>query len=171
MRPSFLCLSLSAKAVAALLRAETIGDIEPHWDLIENHVSVGVEFRQVLARRRRWAGDFDGSYAAFSRIVLAGIETSSKSCRSCFGDWDRERTERFEVPLVDLLDDPVAVVDQLFMLPYEDDAFRLDLFKQLRELCATNLLVASGFRPDTNIRRLNANYSCRPEEQDRRGIG
>jgi hypothetical protein len=37
------------------------------------------------------------------------------------------------------------------LFPYDDDTMRLGLFLRLREQLATNMLVASGFRPDDNI--------------------
>src|SRR5205085_633880 len=110
-----------------------------------------VGFREVVTRRRRWSADFTRYYAAFSRIILDNTDALFKALpESCFGQWGEDKGDTFEVVLLDLLDDPAAIVDRLFMVPYDDDSFRLDIFKKLRELCANNILIASGFRPDTN---------------------
>jgi hypothetical protein len=159
-----------AEATETLLSAESIGDIQPLWDLIDSDLAVGVGFREVIARRRRWSGNFDTFYGAFSRIVLANVDALFKTLpESCFGDWDRDTSDTFDVVLLDLLDDPAAIVDRLFMVPYDDDSFRLDIFTQLRELCANNLLVASGFRPDTNIREVEHKLVRAPNQKNRTG--
>jgi len=159
-----------AEATERLLRAEAIGDIEPKWDLIDTDLAVGVEFREVIARRRRWSLDFDRYYGAFSRIVLANIDAVFKTLpESCFDRWSDEKSDMFEVVLLDLLDDPAAIVDRLFMVPYDDDSFRLDIFKQLRELCANNMLVASGFRPDANIREVEHKLIRAPNQRNKTG--
>jgi len=169
-RPAVPILVAVACAIEALLRAESIGDIEPRWDAIEGDVGVAVEFRQVLARRRRWSQSFDEYYGAFSRIVLDNIEAIFKTLpESCFGHWDRERSDTFDVVLLDLLDDPAAIIDRLFMIPYDDDTFRLDIFKQLRELCVSNMLIASGFRPDIDARSVEHKLIRAPNQKNKTG--
>lgn len=171
-RPAVPILVEVARATEALLRAESIGDIEPRWDKIESDVAAAVEFRQVCARRRRWAQSFDEYYGAFSRIVLDTADMIFKSLPdSCFGSNDewRNKDDTFEVVLLDLLDDPAAIVDRLFMLPYDNESFRLDLFHQLRELCASNLLVASGFRPDANIGEVEHKLLRAPNQRNKTG--
>jgi|SRR5215469_4534850 len=159
-----------AMAAEALLRAEGIGDITPLWDQIEGDLSIAVSFREMLAGRRRWATGFERHYAAFSRIVLDNFEAILNTLpESCFGDWEVARTDTFDVVLLDVLDDPTGIIDRLFMVPYDDDSFRLDIFKQLRELCASNLLVASGFRPDTNIREVEHKLVRPPNQKGKTG--
>lgn len=154
-RPTLGLLVVVTEAVEGLLGAEGIGDITPLWDLIDSDVAVAIEFRCMVVRRQRWASDFDQMFGAFSRIVVEGLVGFYATLpESCFGITDPKRGDTFDVPVIDLLDDPVTTVDRLFMLPYANDSFRLDVFNQLREVCATNLLVASGFRPDTNIRQV-----------------
>ncbi|MGH9807381.1 MAG: helicase HerA domain-containing protein, partial [Terriglobia bacterium] len=141
------------EAVETLYRAEDIGDLVAKWPVIETSVGAATEFREMLPRRRRWSADFDQMNGAFERIVLENIEALFQSLpESCFPSNDDERGDSFEVPLIDLLDDPVSAVERLFMLPYDDDSFRLDIFKKLRELCGGNLLEASGFLRSDNIR-------------------
>jgi len=150
--PVLPILLATAEAYYRLYRAEAVGPIEAKWDVIETSIEAAVEFREMLPRRRRWAADFRIMHGAWKRIVLdATSDFFSVLPETCFGYRSSEEGDTFEVPLIDLLDDPAEVVDRLFMLPYDDDSFRLDLFKQLRELCATNLLTASGFRGDANI--------------------
>jgi len=168
--PATPILVAVAEATENLLRAESIGDIKPIWDLIDSDLPVGVEFREVIARRRRWACNFDTFYGAFSRIVLANVDALFRALpESCFDRWDNETSDTFEVVLLDLLDDPAAIVDRLFMVPYDDDSFRLDIFRQFRELCANNLLVASGFRPDTNIREVEHKLIRAPNQKNKTG--
>lgn len=172
-RPAAAILVEVACAIETLLRAESIGDIEPCWDRIDGDMAVAVEFRQVCARRRHWSQSFDEYFGAFSRIVLETVEAVfSILPESCFtGSWEewQNRSDTFEVVLLDLLDDPAAIIDRLFMLPYDNDSFRLDLFNQLRELCASNLLVASGFRPDTNIREVEHKLVRAPNQKNKTG--
>jgi hypothetical protein len=170
--PAVPILVALAEAIETLLRSESIGDIEPHWDLIESHVEVGVEFRQVLARRMRWSGEFSRLYGAFRRIVLEAADAFFKSLpESCFGDWDRGRDDTFDVVLLDLLDDPAKTVEQLFALPYDDDSFRFDLFKQLRELCVHNLLIASGFQPTADVHEVKHRFIYPTGEKNKSKTG
>ncbi|MBV8799244.1 MAG: type IV secretion system DNA-binding domain-containing protein [Alphaproteobacteria bacterium] len=169
-RPAVPILVEVATAIEAIFRAESIGDIEPRWDRIGNEVAVAVEFRQMLSRRRGWAQGFSERYAAFSRILLESMSAVFDALpESCFGHWDKEASDTFEVILLDLLDDPAAIIDRLFMVPYDDDSFRLDLLWQLRELCATNMLIASGFQPDTNIREVQRKLVRAPDQKGKTG--
>src|SRR5689334_18381175 len=154
-RPVLPILLACAEAYYNLSRAESIGPIEPKWDAIAASVDVASEFRQLLPRRRRWAADFDTMHGAWKRIVIAATQRLFEVLpESCFGTMDLEKQDSFEVPVLDLLDDPAAIVQHLFLVPYDDETFRLDLFHQLRELCATNMLIASGFTPDTDLREV-----------------
>lgn len=142
------------EAAEALFRAEGIGPIKPIWPAIEGDVSVGVEFRQMLARRRRYAADFNRLHGIVTGQLQAACEAVIEALpESCFRDWDRE-SPSFEVPLIELVDRPADLVQHLLLFPYDDETMRLELFLSLRERYATNLLVASGFPPDANIHEL-----------------
>ncbi len=54
------------------------------------------------------------------------------------------------MPLIELIDDPATLIEQLFIFPYTDETMARELFFELRERYGTNLLVASGFPPDAN---------------------
>lgn len=150
--PTLPILIALADAFYELYHAEAVGPLEANWTAVENNIEAAMEVREMLPRRRRWAADFGTMHAAWKNIVLtATSELFSVLPEACFGRTDGQRGDTFEVPLIDLLDDPALVVDRLFMLPYADDSFRLDLFKHQRELCATNLLIASGFQGNENI--------------------
>lgn len=139
----------------ALFRAEGIGPIKPIWPAIEGDVSVGVEFRKVLARRRRYAADFNRLHGIVTSQLEAACDAVIEALpESCFRDWDRE-SPSFEVPLIELVDRPAELVQHLLLFPYDDETMRLELFLSLRERYATNLLVASGFPPDANIHELS----------------
>jgi hypothetical protein len=156
--PALPVLVAMFEAIEGLYRAEDIDPIEVNWDVIATDVAGAAEFRAMMVRRRRWATDFAQMNGAFRRIVLTAMGDFIRALpECCFSEWDPERGDTFDVPLIDLLEAPVAVVDRLFMLPYDNDSFRLDLFAKLRELCASNMLVGI-------FRRLNRDDSD-PETQ------
>jgi len=168
--PALPILLATAEAYYTLYRAEAVGPIEAKWDVIDTSIEAAVEFRDMLPRRRRWAADFAAVHGAWKRIVLdATSDFFAALPESCFGYRSEGSKDTFEVPLIDLLDDPASVVDRLFILPYDDDSFRFDLFKRLRELCATNLLLASGFRGDANIRELEHRLIRPTKQKDKTG--
>ncbi|HTW36679.1 MAG TPA: DUF87 domain-containing protein [Rhizomicrobium sp.] len=144
-------------AIEKLLRGESITDLEALWDIIDNDMTEAVEFRRMLVRRRRWASDFERMYGSFKRITASALATFFEVLpESCYADVDPSRGDTFEVPLIDLLADPAAIIERLFMLPYDDESFRFDLFYSLRELCSNNMLVASGYMRTDNIHELGA---------------
>jgi hypothetical protein len=130
-----------------LLSQEDILPIDVDWRVVEGDAAAAVEFRQMMQRRGRWAReyerhagivkrDFATAYAAFYRQLP----------ESCFRPW-RPDAGLFEVPLVELLEDPATAVSTLLWAPYDPDAFRLDMFRDLRQTFERNLLVASGLPP------------------------
>ncbi len=152
--PAFPLQLSIAYALEQLLEAESICPIEPIWRAIEYDINAAMEFREMLVRRRRWSVDFDRLFDTFRSAAFASLVPVIDALpECCFGEWEGERPDTFEVTLVDLLDDPARTVERLFMLPYDDDAFRYEVFARLREVCATNLLIASGFRGDDDPRR------------------
>lgn len=168
--PSVPILVSVCDAIETLVRAESVGDIEPRWQLIETDVEVAVEFRQVLAHRKRWIVDYERMYTAFNRAVLEGVDAFYQTLPdSCFGSADADQSNSFDVPLIDLLDDPATVIDRLFALPYLGDGYRLGLFGQLRELSGRNLLLASGFRPDANIEEVKHRLTRAPSQKNKTG--
>ncbi|MDQ0466227.1 hypothetical protein QO010_004020 [Caulobacter ginsengisoli] len=153
--PALPILVSLCEAAEALFRAESIGPIKPIWPAIESDVSVGVEFRRMLARRRRYAADFNRLHGIVTGQLGAACDALIEALpESCFRDWDQENPS-FEVPLIELVDRPADLVQHLLLFPYDDETMRLELFLSLRERYATNLLVASGFPPDANIHELS----------------
>lgn len=149
--PALPILVSLCEATETLLRAEDIIALEPEWEVIEGDITVGVAVRQMLARRGRWAANFDQMFGITRRELLDGFsELFGALPEACFGDWD-ERKESFGVPLAELLERPAEVIQRLLLMPYDDDTMRYEIFLKLRERIGTNLLVASGFRPDDNI--------------------
>ncbi len=138
-----------AVAADTLLRAEDIAEIEPLWPIIETDASAAVEFREMLARRHRWTLGCDTLLAIFRRQLLGGYRhliaaLPEAACDT--GDSDAP----FTVPLSSLLEHPAETIESLILCIYDDEVFRHDLFKKLRTRFATNLVIASGFPPDTN---------------------
>lgn len=149
--PALPILVSLCEATETLLRAEDIIALEPEWEVIEGDLAVGVAVRQMLVRRGRWAANFDHMFGIARRELLDGFsELFDALPEACFGDWD-ERKESFGVPLAELLERPAEVIERLLLMPYDDDTMRYEIFLRLRERIGTNLLVASGFRPDDNI--------------------
>lgn len=168
--PALPILVALAEALEELLRAEDLGDLEPRWAIIETDASAAVEFREIAGRRRRWAIDFANMFDAFRAIVRPALARFFDALpESCFGDAGEAGGEGFEVPLVDLVSDAAQAIDSLFMLPYDDTAFRLEIFARLRELCAGNLLVASGLPRDANPREHAARLVLPPAQKNRTG--
>lgn len=109
-KPALSILVSLCEAAEAVFRAESIGAISPIWPAIENDVSVGLGFRQMLARRRRYAAYFNGIH----RIVTGQLQRACDALfealpESCFRDWDRE-SPSFEVPIIELVDRPAELV-------------------------------------------------------------
>ena len=163
--PAVPVLLAAYQAIDALYGAEDIGALDAVWSVIETDIDAAVELRQMLVRRRRWLAAFRETNAAFHRIVVDNLCAYFQALPEfCFGDWGAEQGDTFEVPLLDLIDDPASIVDLLLMLPYDNESFRLDLFLSLRDLCGRNMLLASGFSPAADITAA-ANKLVRPQNQ------
>ena len=149
--PALPILIALADATEDILLAEDIQAAEAMWHAIENDVEVASNFRQMLVRRKRWAANFEQMTGIARARFLAAYEALFHALPEAgFGSW-RETEDAFGVPLVELLESPADAIHQLMLFPYDDDTMRLGLFLRLREQLATNMLVASGFRPDDNI--------------------
>lgn len=149
--PALPILIALADATEDILLAEDIQAAEAMWHAIENDVEVASNFRQMLVRRKRWAANFEQMTGIARARFLAAYEALFQALPEAgFGPW-RETEDAFGVPLVELLESPADAIHQLMLFPYDDDTMRLGLFLRLREQLATNMLVASGFRPDDNI--------------------
>jgi hypothetical protein len=139
-----------AEAVEATLDDEDIGPMTPRWRAIESDPVMAVAFRKMLVRRRRYATDFQHIHEIVSRRLIVACEAIIEALPpSCLGDWDEDGAS-FEVPLIELLEDPAGLIDQLIYFPYDDDTLRLDLFEGVRAAYSQNLVIASGLPPSTN---------------------
>lgn len=149
--PALPILIALADATEDILLTEDIQAAEAMWTAIENDVEVAANFRQMLVRRKRWAANFEQMSGIARARFLDAYEGLFRALPEAgFGAW-RETEDAFGVPLVELLESPADAIHQLMLFPYDDDTMRLGLFLRLREQLATNMLVASGFRPDDNI--------------------
>ncbi|MBV9182363.1 MAG: DUF87 domain-containing protein, partial [Acidobacteria bacterium] len=168
--PAAPIVGAAGVALEALLRGENVGDLEVNWEVIETDAAEAIEFRKLIGRRRRWSADFEKVYGAFRRITTAGMTAFFEALpESCFGDLATGRGDTFEVPILDLLDDPASIIERLVMLPYDDETFRLDIFYHLRDLCASNLLVASGFLRNDNIHERSAKLVLPTKQKNKTG--
>lgn len=130
-------------AALGLLDLEEIGGIDPAWPVIERDVSEAVVFRRLIARRRRWATDFDRTHAALRRSLLTAFRAFADALpEQCFADDGAEGM--FEVPLAGILDRPAQLIETLTVMAFSDEAIRADLFGGLRERIGRNLRLASG---------------------------
>lgn len=149
-RPNIDVVVELAIATELLLDAEDIGDLEPDWELIESDASVALSIRQMLARRQRWALDFNRLWSVFHRQLVNGYAAFIEALpESCFEE-EEDGDAPFTVPLASLLDNPAEAIERLILCAYDDDVFRYDLYHRLRERFATNILVASAFPADVN---------------------
>lgn len=140
-----------ACAADRLLELEDIERFTLDWPLIEADAGVAVEVRQTIARRRRWALDYDRMMGVLRRQLIGAFTAFVDALpESCFDEWDRDEEPPFAVPLVSLLDRPAQAIEGLIMALYDDDTLRSEIFVKVRERIATNMLVASGFLPTTN---------------------
>jgi hypothetical protein len=144
-----------SSAIDDLIRAENVVELAPDWPIISGDVAVAAQVRAMLIRRRRWCGDFNRMYAILRRRILAAYGTFLAALPEvCFTDWDEGR-ESFEVPLIELLDDPAQLIADLALFAYDDDTLRYDMFVDFRETYVRNLIVASGFQPDADPHELS----------------
>jgi hypothetical protein len=145
--PAIPLLVELCEASEILFNDEDIGDVTPSWDAIHADPATAVGFRQMLVRRRRYASDFTRIHGILAGQMREAYQALIDALpESCLRQWDAENPS-FEVPLVELLEDPAAVVEALILLPYTDDTLRLDLFAGLRAVYARNLVAAAGLPP------------------------
>lgn len=139
-----------AYAADRLLRCEDIIALTADWPVIESDMAVAVSVREMLTRRRRWALDYERLMSVFKRQIRGAYrELAASLPDGCF-DHDAGGDAPFTVPLSSLLENPAATVERLVLSVYDDDVFRNDLFKKVRDRLGTNLVTASGFAPETN---------------------
>jgi hypothetical protein len=147
--PALPVLIALAEATDRLLGLEDIHETDAIWPAIDGDMAVAISFREMTARRRRWATDFETCHSIFKRQVNGTyLRLFEMLPDTCFSEWSEQST--YEVPLVELLERPVQFIEQLILMPYEDDTFSNELFRTLRHRLATNMVVASGFPPSTN---------------------
>ena len=141
--PAVAVLSALCEATEELARAESIGDIEPLWGVIEENVEAAVGFREMVARRSAWATNFKAMRGVWATLLSGPYREFVKALpESCFGEWD-EKGE-FEVPLIDLLDNPAELIEKLISFPFTDQALNLKLFEEYRGRLRSRIAEASG---------------------------
>jgi hypothetical protein len=144
-----------SNAIDDLIRAEDVTALEADWPVVASDVAAAAELRTMLVRRRRWCGDFEHLYDILRRRVLVAYRAFFAALpESAFSHFEEGR-ESFEVPLIELLDDPAELINQLVLFAYDDDTLRYELFLRYRQTYVRNLLVASGFQPDANAHELS----------------
>jgi hypothetical protein len=149
------------------IHAEPVGGLDPRWAAIQSSVEAAVEFRELIALRRRWCADFPQMFDAFKRVIVDTLEVFvSQLPEFCFEEHESERPDLFEVPLLDVLPEPHELIQSLFAMPYEANVLRLDLFKRLRAQSGVNLLIASGFQPGTPYTAAVQNRLRYPNSKD-----
>jgi hypothetical protein len=152
-----------------LLDAEDIALVEADWELFDRDIEVAVETRTMLARRRRWASDYPRMMRAFRRQLVDGyLDLFTLLPESCFAAEQGEAL--FEVPLLELIDDPVEVVRRIVVIPYSDDTLRFDIFHKLRKWMEIRLVTASGFPAFSDAREV-AQKLKGPSEQKGKSAG
>jgi hypothetical protein len=150
-QPLFVELALAADA---LLAAESIGELEPDWALIESDAAIALSVRQMLRRRERWAVGYSHLMPVFERQLVRAYRALIASLPE--SPFEAAGGAQFTVPLASLLEHPAETIQNLMLSIYDDDVFRYDLFHHLRERFTTNLLIASGFPPETNANDVSA---------------
>ena len=154
--PALPVLVAATEAAEGVLRGEDLIALEADWPVIEADAAVAVEIRKLLARRRRWAAEFERMFGLVrGRLAEGFLDLFRILPDSCFAAWDTDGGDALGVPLIELLDRPAEAVERLVMLPYDDEPLRLELFERLRLRLVTNTLVASGFSPEADPHALS----------------
>ncbi len=147
--PSIPILVSLCETTEALLSLEDIGPLEPDWLVIERNAEIAVRVRQMLVRRQRFASDFDRTMTILAHQIIPTFRALFDALPdACFGD--HTKGETFEVPLLSIVENPISLIQGFTLFPYDDAAMERGLFLRLREQLVTNMLVASGFPPETN---------------------
>ncbi|HZL20090.1 MAG TPA: DUF87 domain-containing protein [Polyangia bacterium] len=137
------------EATFDLLWAEDFAPMTPAWRAIEGDMSIAIEFREMIERRRRWAVNFDHQFGIVKRQLLAAYGSFMRQLpEACLGDWPDEGERGLEVPLIELIDDPAGLVEDFVRVRYNPEAEEAELFLELRSFFQRNYLVASGYAPD-----------------------
>ena len=141
--PAAPVLAALCEATEELFRAEAVTEIEPLWKRIEDNVEVAVHFREMLTRRSRWATEYPNLRKSFGRQLGAAYRLLVAALpESCFTE--RQEGAVFGVPLIDLLENPAEVIEEMLRLAFSKESLYLDLFRELRLFLRQNLLAASG---------------------------
>lgn len=141
--PTAPVLAALCDATEALARSEAIGDIEPLWGAIEGDVEAAVSFREMISRRLAWATNFKTMRGTWAKHLCGAYREFVKALpETCFGPWDDKG--EFEVPLIDLLDNPAEVIERFIRFPFDDEVLSLKLFDELRVFLRRNIAEASG---------------------------
>ncbi len=147
-RPAVPLLACVDWVIGKLLYAEEIMALEADWPRIDSDVSVAVEFRKLLGRRRRWSAEYDRLFRVFERCVVGGFQQLFEAVPDRgFRTWETDRGDALGVPLVELIDRPAEAIERLVLAPYDDEALTLDMFHRLRLQLTANTVTASGFAP------------------------
>ncbi|MBS1985524.1 MAG: ATP-binding protein [Bdellovibrionales bacterium] len=150
-------ISAMRETVEELVRAEHIGDIEVWWNVVEADVGSAVEFRKMMAQRKRWIADHRRFLDTYAHLLVGALREFLKALPSpCFGNWENTDRDTFGVPLIDLLDEPAKVIAALVSFPFANEALGPNLFDELRAVLRTNIFDASGIKPE------NASHSDKP---------
>ncbi len=141
--PAFPVIEALCEAAEELIRVESIGAIDPVWRVIENDMMAAVDFRAMVARRAAWATQFKTMRRVWAETLCGAYRAFVASLpESCFGHW--EENSEFQVPLIDLLDDPADLIARFAKFPFDDDVLSLRLFDELRTFVRSNVAAASG---------------------------
>ncbi len=132
-------------ATMDILDLEEIGTIEPAWAVIDADLTEAVEFRKLIARRRKWATQFEHLHLIIRKYLLSvWTELLHMAPPVCF-ERIAEGESTFEVPLVELLERPAEMIERMVVFPFADEAFEAELYTSLRSTLRRNMLTASGF--------------------------
>lgn len=149
--PSAPVIAALCEATEILFRAEAVAPIEPSWSAIDGSVAAAVEFREMLARRSRWATEYPNLKKSFTRQLVAVYRALITALpEPCFTEAKDANT--FGVPLIDLLDNPAQVIEEFLRFPFSNESLHLNLFRELRVFLRHNMLAASGIASEEEMR-------------------
>lgn len=134
-------------AATRLFELEEMGSIEPDWPVVESDIAAAVALRQLTARRRRWATEFDRRHTLLRAHLLPALRVLVRAMpEPCFVENDGT-AGHFEVPLAEIMESAPAFIEGVVGIPFREELITADLLGGLRTVLRRNLLSASGFPP------------------------
>ena len=133
-------------AIEDLMAVEALVELEVEWDALDSDSYEALRLRQFLKDQIRFFEDYEANmdrWSTATRNIFAGLlgYLPISQLASCADDAE------FPVSVIDLLETPDEAIQRLLATLFGDELHYAGLFRQIRETCDTNVLIASGIDP------------------------